>query len=147
VFMCAGLLVTASGDQEKVYQPAVCKHITACHVTGFIIPPTFLCVTHCCMSLHLSCSLNCARFEDTCISCVFYFLLNMYVFCVFYFSVKYVRWSGWVWDWVGECFFWYRPTRIVPHKRPLNCCVCVCLSILAWENNNRIRSGLSILLL
>jgi len=24
---------------------------------------------------------------------------------------------------VGECFFWYRPTRVVPDKRPLNCCV------------------------
>ena len=22
------------------------------------------------------------------------------------------QWSGWVW--VGECFFWYRPTRVVP---------------------------------
>jgi len=28
------------------------------------------------------------------------------------------RWSGWVW--VGECFFWYRPTQVVPDKRPLN---------------------------
>jgi len=27
---------------------------------------------------------------------------------------------------VGECFFWYRPTRVVPEKRPLNgrCCCC-----------------------
>ena len=24
-------------------------------------------------------------------------------------------WSGW---WVGECFFWYRLTRVVPDKRP-----------------------------
>jgi len=29
-----------------------------------------------------------------------------------------VRWPGWVW--AGECFFWYRPTRVVPDKRPLN---------------------------
>ena len=36
-----------------------------------------------------------------------------------------VRWSGWVW--VGECFFWYRPTRVVPDKRTLNGCVCVCV--------------------
>ena len=36
--------------------------------------------------------------------------------------IKDVRWSGWVW--VGECFFWYRPTRVVPDKRPLNGCVC-----------------------
>jgi len=26
-------------------------------------------------------------------------------------------------EWV--CFFWYRPTRIVPEQRPLNGCVCV----------------------
>jgi len=41
--------------------------------------------------------------------------------------IKDVRWSGWVW--LGECFFWYRPTRVVPDKRPLNGCVCVCLSV------------------
>ena len=39
--------------------------------------------------------------------------------------IKDVRWSGWVW--VGECFFRYWPTRVVPDKRPLNCCVCVCV--------------------
>jgi len=39
--------------------------------------------------------------------------------------IKDVRWSGWVW--VDECFFWYRPTRVVPDKRPLNGCVCVCV--------------------
>ena len=38
--------------------------------------------------------------------------------------VKEVRWSGWVW--VGECFFWYRPTRVVPDQRPLNGCCCCC---------------------
>ena len=27
---------------------------------------------------------------------------------------------------MGECFFWYRPTWVVPDKRPLNGCVCVC---------------------
>jgi len=26
---------------------------------------------------------------------------------------------------VGECLFWYWPTRVVPDKRPLNGCVCV----------------------
>ena len=26
---------------------------------------------------------------------------------------------------MGECFFWYLPTRVVPDKRPLNGCVCV----------------------
>jgi len=39
--------------------------------------------------------------------------------------IKEARWSGWVW--VGECFFWYRPTRVVPDQRPLNgrCCCCI----------------------
>jgi len=26
---------------------------------------------------------------------------------------------------MGECFFWYWPTRAVPDQRPLNGCVCV----------------------
>ena len=30
-----------------------------------------------------------------------------------------------LWVWLGECFFWYRPTRVVPDIRPLNSCVCV----------------------
>ena len=34
---------------------------------------------------------------------------------------KDVQWPGWMW--VGECFFWYRLTRVVPDKRPLNSCV------------------------
>ena len=32
--------------------------------------------------------------------------------------IKEARWSGWVR--VGECFFWYRPTRVVLDQRPLN---------------------------
>ena len=43
--------------------------------------------------------------------------------------IKDVRWSGWVW--VGECFFWYRPTRVVPDQRPSNVCVCV-----YWEKHS-----------
>ena len=40
--------------------------------------------------------------------------------------IKDVRWSGWVW--VGECFFWYRPTRSgSPGQKTLNGCVCVCV--------------------
>ena len=39
--------------------------------------------------------------------------------------IKDVWWSGWVW--VGECFFWYWPTWVVPDQRPLNGCVCVCV--------------------
>jgi len=38
--------------------------------------------------------------------------------------IKEVRWPGWVW--AGECFFWYRPTRVFPDKRPLNGCCCCC---------------------
>ena len=41
--------------------------------------------------------------------------------------IKEVRWPGWVW--VGECFFWSRPTRVVPDKRPLNGCCCYCFSM------------------
>jgi len=26
---------------------------------------------------------------------------------------------------VGECFFWYQPTQVVPDQRPLNSCMCV----------------------
>ena len=37
--------------------------------------------------------------------------------------IKEVHWPGWVW--AGECFFWYRPTRVVPDKRPLNGCCCI----------------------
>ena len=29
---------------------------------------------------------------------------------------------------MGECFLWYWLTRVVPDKRPLNGCVCVCVS-------------------
>jgi len=36
--------------------------------------------------------------------------------------IKDVWWTGWVW--VGECFFWYRPTQVVLDKGPLNGCVC-----------------------
>jgi len=32
---------------------------------------------------------------------------------------------------MGEYFFWYRPTRVVPDKRPLNGCVCVCVCVRA----------------
>ena len=32
---------------------------------------------------------------------------------------------------MGECFFWYWPTRVVPDQRPLNGCVCVCMLLNA----------------
>jgi len=44
--------------------------------------------------------------------------------------IKEARWSGWVW--VGECFFWYRPTRVVPDQRPLNGRCCCCFLSLAF---------------
>ena len=50
--------------------------------------------------------------------------------------IKEARWSGWVW--VGECFFWYRPTRVVPDQRPLNgrcCCMC------EFRSNDRFRTN------
>ena len=28
---------------------------------------------------------------------------------------------------MGECFFWYQPTRVVPDQRPLNGCMRVCV--------------------
>ena len=39
--------------------------------------------------------------------------------------IKIGWWSGW---WVGECFFWYWLTRVVPDNGPWNnCCCCCCL--------------------
>jgi len=32
---------------------------------------------------------------------------------------------------VGECFFWYRPTRVVPDKGQVNGGVCVCVCVRA----------------
>ena len=52
--------------------------------------------------------------------------------------IKDVRWSGWVW--VSECFFWYRPTRIVPDQRPLNGYVCVCVSVYYFSCCNWVLS-------
>jgi len=34
---------------------------------------------------------------------------------------------------VGECFFWYRPTRVVPDKRLLNGCVCVVVCVVVCK--------------
>ena len=45
--------------------------------------------------------------------------------------IKEVRWPGWVW--AGECFFWYRPTRVVTDKQPLNGCCCRCCSEMRHE--------------
>jgi len=42
-------------------------------------------------------------------------------------------WDDWwpQWVWLGECFFWYRLTRVVPdkfHRAVKRLCVCVCYS-------------------
>ena len=31
---------------------------------------------------------------------------------------------------MGECFFWYWPTRVLPDQRPLNGCVCMSMGLL-----------------
>jgi len=36
---------------------------------------------------------------------------------------------------VGECFFWYRPTLVVPDQRPLNGCVCVCVLLYFTDDS------------
>ena len=63
----------------------------------------------------------------SCISIYFILTLFLYFFAMdcsrWRKLIKDIWWSGWVW--VGECFFWYRPTRVVPHKGLLNGCVCV----------------------
>ena len=45
---------------------------------------------------------------------------------------------------MGECFFWYRPTRVILDQRPLNgcvcvrcvCTVCVCVCVCVCKNDN-----------
>jgi len=63
--------------------------------------------------------------------------------------IKEARWSGWVW--VGECFFWYRPTRVVLDQRPLNgrCCCCCCspfnalMLLVGWQEGHQACKKLS----
>ena len=52
--------------------------------------------------------------------------------------IKDVRWSGWVW--VGECFFWYWPTRVVSDKRLLNGCVQKKLKMIFGEYGKSLMS-------
>jgi len=33
--------------------------------------------------------------------------------------------------------FWYRLTRVVPEKGPLNVCVCVCVNVCVFVNLGR----------
>jgi len=33
---------------------------------------------------------------------------------------------------VGECFYWYRPSRVVPDKGPLNYCVCSSFYVMLY---------------
>ena len=45
---------------------------------------------------------------------------------------------------MGEYFFWYRTTLVVPDQRPLNGCVCVCAeSILAIVLHLHARSSIN----
>ena len=42
---------------------------------------------------------------------------------------------------MGECFFWYWPSRVVPDKGPLNGCVCVwafsaLTLLLGWQEGH-----------
>ena len=67
---------------------------------------------------------------SSCWSWTLYFIFHAFLHpltptrCKWRKMIKEARWSGWVW--VGECSFWYRPTRVVPDQRPLNgrCCCC-----------------------
>jgi len=47
---------------------------------------------------------------------------------------------------VGECFFWYRPTRVVPDLRPLNgrCCCC-CLLFSTWNDKFQVSKSYCLL--
>jgi len=46
---------------------------------------------------------------------------------------------------VGECFFWYRLTRVFPdkfHKAVKRlCCVCVCVGELATDSSTDLNKG------
>jgi len=49
-------------------------------------------------------------------------------FCIFGAPCKKVEFWKFA---VGECFFWYRPTRVVLEQRPLNGCCCCGLALSA----------------
>jgi len=45
---------------------------------------------------------------------------------------------------VGECFFWYRLTRVVPdrfHRAIKRLCVCVCVCINKYTHMHTMASG------
>jgi len=44
------------------------------------------------------------------------------------------------WVWVGECFFWYRLTWVVPDKEPLNVCVCVCICMQCKSTRHYLKT-------
>jgi len=41
---------------------------------------------------------------------------------------------------VGECFFWYRPTRVVPDQRPLNGRCCCCCRMPSCRPTNSVKA-------
>jgi len=51
---------------------------------------------------------------------------NLFPYCYCYPSSLWVR--------VGECFFWYWPTRVVPDKGPLNGCVYLVLLLMHFHD-------------
>ena len=76
-----------------------------------------------------SSSLLCVGKYRECLPLWIYSLYISLCSCKWRKMIKEARWSGWVW--VGECFFWYWPTRVVPDQRPLNgrCCRCSLCSV------------------
>ena len=82
------------------------------------------------------CYIHCFLFYIICLpTYTFYLLFLTYLLpvdlCKWRKVIKEVRWPEWVW--AGECSFWYRPTRVVPDKRPLNGC-CYLLPFFSFDN-------------
>ena len=53
--------------------------------------------------------------------------------------IKDVRWSGWVW--VGECFFWYRPTWVDPdtHTHTHTCLTALFPGLPGWAGTRKVK--------
>jgi len=81
------------------------------------------------------------------LTCAVYLLTSEAVLLFMFVTCEWMLWilvhggSWWSrWLWVGDCFFWYRPTRVVPDKETLNGCVCVCVCYL-WVGLYKRLSG------
>ena len=66
--------------------------------------------------------LKCRASTSNSVFCARYCVLMLFVFCGLYWF--YLLFTSVLWIYI--CFFWYRPTRVVPDQRPLNgrCCCC-----------------------